>query len=98
MSINRRSKNITEGVARARNVTVDRTVDGVTVLSAGLKGGETIVVEGQQLLADGSRVNVRAPAAPVGQLPGPPGARTAPAAGAPASSVPATAPASRSPG
>lgn len=89
---------IVEGVARARNVTVDRTVDGVTVLTAGLKGGETIVVDGQQLLADGSRVNLRAPAAPGGQPAGQPGARNAPAAGAPASSAPATAPASRSPG
>jgi membrane fusion protein, multidrug efflux system len=68
---------VVDGVARARTVTVDRVVDNVTVLSAGLKGGETIVVDGQQLLADGSRVNVRAPAAP----------RGAPAAAAPPTGV-----------
>jgi membrane fusion protein, multidrug efflux system len=63
---------IVEGVAKARNVKVDRIVDGFAVIASGLNGGEIIVIDGQQQLADGSRVNIRQP-----------GGRTAPAADAP---------------
>jgi membrane fusion protein, multidrug efflux system len=68
---------IVDGVAKARPVKVDRIVDAVAVLASGLNGGETIVIDGQQLLADGSRVNVRTPNAPAGT------SRPAPAAGTP---------------
>jgi RND family efflux transporter MFP subunit len=62
---------IMEGVARARNVKIDRSVDGFAVIAEGLKGGEAIVIDGQQQLADGSRVTIRQQ-----------GGQTAPAAGA----------------
>jgi RND family efflux transporter MFP subunit len=62
---------IVEGVARARNVKIDRSLDGFAVISEGLKGGESIVVDGQQQLAEGSRVTIRQQ-----------GGQTAPAAGA----------------
>jgi RND family efflux transporter MFP subunit len=62
---------IVEGVAQARNVKIDRNIDGMAVISEGLKGGETIVIDGQQQLANGSRVNIRTQ-----------GGRTPPAAGA----------------
>jgi RND family efflux transporter MFP subunit len=63
---------VIDGVAKARGVKVDRIIDSYAVIASGLKGGERIVIDGQQQLADGSRVNVRQP-----------GGRTPPAAGAP---------------
>ena len=41
-----------------RSVTVDRIVDGATVLSKGVAAGETVVTDGQLNLIDGSRVQV----------------------------------------
>ena len=46
---------IEDGVARARPVTVDRTIDERVVLASGLKGDETVVIDGQLLLTDGAR-------------------------------------------
>ncbi|RDJ27673.1 efflux RND transporter periplasmic adaptor subunit [Bosea caraganae] len=46
---------IEDGTARARPVTVDRTIDDRVVLSSGLKGDETVVIDGQLLLTDGAR-------------------------------------------
>ncbi len=49
---------IENGVARVRQVTVDRDVDGESVVS-GLSGGETVVTDGQLLLTEGARVAPR---------------------------------------
>jgi len=50
---------IENGVAKMRNVTVDRTVDMQSIISKGLEGGETVVRDGQLLLVDGTRVTPR---------------------------------------
>jgi hypothetical protein len=55
---------VENGVAKVRPVTVDRTVDMQTVVSKGLNGGETVVLDGQLSLVDGTRV------APRGAKPG----------------------------
>lgn len=54
---------VQDNVARVRPVTVARTADNQTVISAGLEGGETVVTDGQLLLVDGTRVAPRAPKA-----------------------------------
>ncbi|MBN9447656.1 MAG: hypothetical protein J0I67_12190, partial [Bosea sp.] len=46
---------IEDGVARARTVAVDRTVDDRVVIASGLVGDETVVVDGQLLLTEGAR-------------------------------------------
>ena len=48
-----------DGVAK-QPVKVDRTFQGISVISEGLSGDETVVVDGQLLLSDGSRVEPRA--------------------------------------
>ncbi len=45
--------------AEPRTVTVNRTIDGLSVISNGLKVGETVVVEGQQRLVSGTRVEIK---------------------------------------
>lgn len=55
---------VDNGVAKVRPVTVDRTVDMQSVISKGLNGGETVVLDGQLSLTDGVRV------APRGTKPG----------------------------
>jgi multidrug efflux system membrane fusion protein len=50
---------VENGVAKVRPVTVDRTVDGQSVIAKGLNGGETVVLDGQLQLVDGSRVAPR---------------------------------------
>jgi membrane fusion protein, multidrug efflux system len=50
---------VENGVARVRPVTVERTVGANSVIASGLKGGETIVTEGQLLLSNGSKVAPR---------------------------------------
>lgn len=52
---------VKDGVAKIQPVEVARVVDGETVLASGLKGGESVVTEGQLLLKDGSRVAPRSP-------------------------------------
>ena len=54
---------IKDGVAKVQPVKVERAVEGNTVVSSGLNGGETVVTDGQLLLSNGTRVNVRAPKA-----------------------------------
>jgi RND family efflux transporter MFP subunit len=54
---------INNGVAKVQNVTVERAVGNETVVSSGLSGGETVVTDGQLLLSNGTRVNVRPPKA-----------------------------------
>jgi RND family efflux transporter MFP subunit len=50
---------IENGVAKVRQVKVGRTQDNRDVILEGLSGGETVVVEGAQLLIEGSRVDIR---------------------------------------
>lgn len=50
---------IENNVARVRNVKVLRTADGETVLTEGLEGNETVVIDGQLSLRDGSRVEIK---------------------------------------
>jgi RND family efflux transporter MFP subunit len=50
---------VKNGVAAVQPVTVARTVDQESIISKGLDGGETVVTDGQLLLADGVRVNPR---------------------------------------
>ena len=42
-----------------RTVKVERALDGDSVVSAGLKGGETVVTDGQLRLTDGSKVVIK---------------------------------------
>lgn len=47
-----------DNTAETRPVTVDRTVEGSTVISKGLSAGEKIVIDGQLRLSDGTRVQI----------------------------------------
>jgi RND family efflux transporter MFP subunit len=51
---------VKEGVAKVQLVKVDRTLQGQSVITEGLSGGEAVVVDGQLLLSDGTRVEPRA--------------------------------------
>jgi hypothetical protein len=51
---------VKDGVSKVRPVKVDRTFQGFSVISDGLSGDEDVVVDGQLLLSDGSRVEPRA--------------------------------------
>ncbi|KRR28267.1 efflux RND transporter periplasmic adaptor subunit [Bradyrhizobium retamae] len=51
---------VKDGVAKVQPVTVDRTTQGISVISEGLAGDENVVVDGQLLLSDGTRVEPRA--------------------------------------
>jgi multidrug efflux system membrane fusion protein len=50
---------IDNDVAKKQDVKVERTVGNQTVVASGLNGGETVVTDGQLLLANGTRVNAR---------------------------------------
>jgi RND family efflux transporter MFP subunit len=50
---------VKDGVATVKPVKVDRTSQGMSVISEGLSGDESVVVDGQLLLSDGSRVEPR---------------------------------------
>jgi RND family efflux transporter MFP subunit len=50
---------VKDGVSRVQPVKVDRTSGGTSVISEGLAGSEDVVVDGQLLLSDGSRVEPR---------------------------------------
>ncbi len=52
-----------DGAAKVQPVTVDRTFQGISVISEGLSGDESVVVEGQLLLSDGTRIEPRTPKA-----------------------------------
>ncbi|MFG1376669.1 efflux RND transporter periplasmic adaptor subunit [Xanthobacter autotrophicus] len=56
---------VEDGIATVRPVIATRTVEGRTVISRGLSGGETVVTDGQLSLRNGSRVNVRARTQPL---------------------------------
>ena len=49
-----------DGKAHVQPVTVARTFQGMSVIATGLSGGEDVVVDGQLLLSDGTRVEPRA--------------------------------------
>src|SRR3981081_3868855 len=51
---------VKDGVAAVQAVKVERTLQGLSVLSEGLSGNEDVVVDGQLLLSDGSRIETRA--------------------------------------
>jgi RND family efflux transporter MFP subunit len=51
---------VKDGVAKVNPVKVDRTLQGQSVITEGLSGGEDVVVDGQLLLSDGTRVEPRA--------------------------------------
>jgi membrane fusion protein, multidrug efflux system len=50
-----------DNTVEARKIEPGRTVDGRTVIAAGVAAGERIVVDGQLRLSNGSRVEIRAP-------------------------------------
>jgi RND family efflux transporter MFP subunit len=50
---------VRDGVAKKQPVKVNRTSQGTSVISEGLSGDESVVVDGQLLLSDGSRVEPR---------------------------------------
>jgi multidrug efflux system membrane fusion protein len=52
---------VDSAIAHMRPVTVRRQSDSIAVLSAGLKPGEQVVVDGQLRLTDGARVQVLVP-------------------------------------
>jgi RND family efflux transporter MFP subunit len=51
---------VRDGTAKVQPVKVDRTFQGFSVISEGLSGDESVVIDGQLLLSDGSRVEPRA--------------------------------------
>jgi RND family efflux transporter MFP subunit len=55
---------VENGVAKVRNVTVDRTANMQSIITKGLGGGETVVLDGQLMLVDGSRVAPRSQGKP----------------------------------
>jgi RND family efflux transporter MFP subunit len=50
---------VKDGAAKVQPVKVDRTSQGVSVISEGLSGDESVVIDGQLLLSDGTRVEPR---------------------------------------
>jgi RND family efflux transporter MFP subunit len=51
---------VRDGAAKVQPVKVDRTFQGSSVISEGLSGDESVVIDGQLLLSDGTRVEPRA--------------------------------------
>jgi len=51
---------VKDGAAKVQPVKVERTFQGVSVITEGLSGGEDVVVDGQLLLSNGSKVEPRA--------------------------------------
>jgi RND family efflux transporter MFP subunit len=54
---------VKDGKAQVQPVTVSRTFEGTSVIEKGLEGGESIVVDGQLLLSNGTLVEPRSPKA-----------------------------------
>lgn len=52
---------VDNGVARVRPVKISRTQDGRDIMMEGLKGGESVVVEGALALFNGARIEQRTP-------------------------------------
>ncbi len=51
---------VKDGKAAVQPVTVARTADAQSVITKGLSGGETVVIDGQLLLSNGTPVEIRA--------------------------------------
>ena len=51
---------VRDGAAKVQPVRVERTSQGFSVISEGLSGDESVVIDGQLLLSDGTRVEPRA--------------------------------------
>src|SRR3954453_12802092 len=51
---------VKDGAAKVQAVKVERTSQGASVITEGLLGGEAVVIDGQLLLSDGTRVEQRA--------------------------------------
>ncbi|MDB5505098.1 MAG: secretion protein HlyD [Tardiphaga sp.] len=51
---------VKDNIAHVQPVTVDRTSQGLSVISSGLTGKEDVVVDGQLLLTEGTKVEARA--------------------------------------
>ena len=54
---------VDKGVAKVQHIQTGRQVEGMTVVTSGLKGGETVVTDGQLRLSNGAAVSLRAPKA-----------------------------------
>ena len=50
---------VKDGVSKVQPVKVERTIQGFSVVSEGLSGDESVVVDGQLLLSEGTRVEPR---------------------------------------
>jgi membrane fusion protein, multidrug efflux system len=50
---------VENGMAKVRDITVARTVDGESVVTKGLNGDETVVIDGQLSLRDGAPVDIK---------------------------------------
>jgi len=50
---------VQDGAANVRQVTVERTVDGMAAIESGLKEGDVVVTDGQLLLSNGTKVTPR---------------------------------------
>ena len=50
---------VKDGAATKRLVKVERTVDGVAAIGSGLEEGETVVIDGQLQLQNGTKVSIR---------------------------------------
>jgi RND family efflux transporter MFP subunit len=50
---------VKNNAATVRAVKVERTIDGMTAISSGLEDGDVVVIDGQLLLSNGTRVAVR---------------------------------------
>jgi RND family efflux transporter MFP subunit len=50
---------IVDGKSKVQHVKVERQVANMSVIASGLKGDETVVTDGQLLLSDGTRVDMR---------------------------------------
>jgi len=51
---------VKDGTAHVQPVTIDRTAQGMSVVTSGLTGTEDVVVDGQLLLTEGTKVEARA--------------------------------------
>jgi len=60
---------VKDGVAKVQQVKVERQFGKEAAISSGLSGGETVVIDGQLLLSEGTRVNPRGAGAPAGRGP-----------------------------
>jgi multidrug efflux system membrane fusion protein len=50
---------VADGKSKVQHVKVERQVANMSVIASGLKGGETVVTDGQLLLSEGTRVDMR---------------------------------------